>query len=52
MPLPLGLRLLERRGSQALLDFYRSVPAPIRKRLRESPSEAVRDALEEGEEEE
>jgi AhpC/TSA family len=37
----IGLRLLERGGKQALLDFYHSAPAPLKKRLRESPSQAV-----------
>ncbi len=42
-----GLRLLERGGRQALLDFYRSAPAPVRHRLEESSSLAVREALKE-----
>ncbi len=42
---PVGLRLLERGGRQALLDFYGSAPPPVRQRLRESPSEAVRGVL-------
>ena len=47
---PMGLRLLERGGRRALLDFYRSAPPPLRRLLRESPSEAVRSALREEEE--
>jgi hypothetical protein len=43
-----GLRLLERGGRQALLDFYRSAPGPLRRRLQESSSAAVREALKEG----
>ena len=46
----IGLRLLERGGRSALLDFYRSAPAPLRARLRESTSEAVRSAIENEEE--
>lgn len=42
---PMGLRLLERGGRQALLDFYRSAPPPLRARLRQSQSDAVRAAL-------
>ncbi len=38
---PIALRLLERGGRQALLDFFRSAPAPVQHRLRESASEAV-----------
>jgi hypothetical protein len=45
----IGLRLLERGGRQALLDFYRTAPPPVRTGLRESPSQAVR-AVIEGEE--
>lgn len=41
---PMGEGLL-RGGKQALLDFYRTAPPPIQQRMRESPSEAVRDAL-------
>lgn len=41
-----GLRLLERGGRQALLDFYRGAPGPVRQRLEASPSAAVRSALE------
>lgn len=43
---PTGLRLLERGGKQALLDFYRTAPPPIRTLLRESPSQAVRTTIE------
>lgn len=43
---PVGLRLLERGGRQALLDFYGSAPPPVRQRLCESSSEAVRSVLE------
>ena len=39
---PTGLRLLERGGKQALLDFYRTAPPRIKTRLRESPAPAVR----------
>ena len=39
---PTGLRLLERGGRQALLDFYRTAPPPIKTRLRQSPASAVR----------
>ena len=39
---PIGLRLLERGGKKALLDFYRTAPPPLKRRLRESPSHAVR----------
>jgi peroxiredoxin len=39
---PMGLRLLERGGRQALLDFYRTVPPPFKKRLEKSASAAVR----------
>lgn len=46
---PMGLRLLERGGRQALLDFYRTAPPPLQRRLRESPSEAVRSVLDEEE---
>lgn len=42
----IGLRLLERGGRRALLDFYRSVPSPLKARLRESPSQAVRAVIE------
>ena len=41
-----GLRLLERGGLSALLDFYRSAPPPLQARLRESTSEAVRSTIE------
>lgn len=44
---PIGLRLLERGGRQALLDFYRGAPAPVRRRLEASPSAAVRNTLKE-----
>ncbi len=44
---PMGLRLLERGGRQALLDFYQGAPPPVRRRLEESPSAAVRNALKE-----
>ncbi len=44
---PMGLRLLERGGRQALLDFYRTAPPPVRRRLEESPSAAVRDVIKE-----
>jgi hypothetical protein len=43
----IGLRLLERGGREALLDFYRGVPPPVRRRLEESPSVAVRAAVKE-----
>lgn len=46
---PMGLRLLERGGRRALLDFYRSAPPPVRERLRGSPSAAVRAVLDEEE---
>lgn len=42
---PVGLRLLERGGRQALLDFYTTAPPPVQQRLRESPSEAVRSVI-------
>lgn len=42
---PIGLRLLERGGTGALLDFYRTAPPPVRQRLRDSASDAVRDAV-------
>jgi peroxiredoxin len=42
---PTGLRLLERGGRQALLDFYRSAPTPFKKRLEESASAAVRSVV-------
>ncbi len=42
---PMGLRLLERGGQRALLDFYSSAPPPVRRRLEDSPSAAVRAAL-------
>ena len=45
----MGLRLLERGGRDALLDFYRSAPPPIRTRLRESPSDAVRAVIQQAE---
>jgi hypothetical protein len=45
----IGLRLLERGGRDALLDFYASAPPPLRARLRESTSEAVRSAIEQEE---
>ncbi len=44
---PIGLRLLERGGRKALLDFYRGAPPPVRRRLEESPSAAVRAAVKE-----
>lgn len=43
----IGVRLLERGGHQALLDFYRGAPPPVRQRLAESPSAAVREAIKE-----
>src|SRR5713226_6895849 len=43
----IGLRLLERGGREALLDFYRGAPPPVRRRLEESPSVAVRAAVKE-----
>ena len=46
---PMGLRLLERGGQQALLDFYRDAPPPVQKRLQESASEAVRSVITEQE---
>jgi hypothetical protein len=42
---PTGQRLLERGGVQALGDFYRSAPAPVRASLRSSPSAEVRAAI-------
>ena len=45
----IGLHLLERGGRSALLDFYRSAPAPLQARLRESTSGAVRSAIEQEE---
>jgi hypothetical protein len=42
----IGLRLLERGGRRALLDFYRTAPQPVRARLRESSSQAVRAVIE------
>lgn len=42
---PTGLRLLERGGKQALLDFYRSAPPPIRALLQKSPAQAVRSTI-------
>jgi len=42
---PMGLRLLQRGGRQALLDFFDSAPDPIRQRLLTSPSGEVRSAL-------
>ncbi len=44
---PIGLRLLERGGREALLDFYRGAPTPVRRRLEESPSAAVRAVVKE-----
>lgn len=50
-PLPgrqaIGLRLLERGGREALLDFYRGAPDPVRRRLEQSASAFVRSALKE-----
>lgn len=46
---PTGLRLLERGGSKALLDFYRTAPTPLKVRLRESSSQAVRAVIEQEE---
>lgn len=43
---PMGLRLLERGGTRALLDFYRTAPPPLKTRLRESSSPAVRAIIE------
>ena len=45
----IGLRLLERGGRKALLDFYRTAPPPVRERVRDSPSQAVRAVIEEEE---
>lgn len=45
----IGLRLLERGGRSALLDFYRSAPPPLQARLRESTAEAVRSVIEQEE---
>ena len=42
---PMGQRLLERGGPQALKDFYRSAPPPVREGLRNSPSADVRAAI-------
>ncbi len=42
---PMGLRLLQRGGRQALLDFFDSAPGPVRQRLLDSPSVEVRQAL-------
>lgn len=39
---PMGQRLLERGGPQALKDFYRSAPPPVRESLKTSPSAEVR----------
>lgn len=44
-----GLRLLERGGRDALVDFYRTAPPPIRTLLRQSPSDVVRSAIEQEE---
>ena len=41
---PMGEGLL-RGGKHALLDFYRTAPSPVQKRLQQSPSEQVRAAL-------
>lgn len=43
---PMGEGLL-RGGTRALLDFYTTAPPPVQERLRQSPSEAVRSALQE-----
>lgn len=45
----IGLRLLERGGRDALRDFYRTAPPPIRTLLRQSPSDAVRAVIEQEE---
>jgi hypothetical protein len=42
---PPGVELLERGGARALVDFYRSAPDPVRKRLEGSESRAVRGVL-------
>jgi peroxiredoxin len=42
---PTGLRLLERGGCQALLDFYITAPRPFQRRLEDSASEAVRSVI-------
>jgi hypothetical protein len=42
---PMGQRLLERGGVQALEDFYRSAPVPVQASLRSSPSAEVRVAI-------
>jgi hypothetical protein len=42
---PAGLEFLERGGSDALMDFYGSVPPPMRARLEASESEEVRALL-------
>lgn len=42
---PIGLRLLQRGGRQALLDFFNTAPNPVQKRLLASPSAEVRRAL-------
>jgi hypothetical protein len=41
---PRGESLL-RGGTQALLDFYTTAPAPLRRQLRQSPSQVVRSVL-------
>ena len=35
---PMGLRLLQRGGRQALLDFFESAPEPMKQRLLTAPS--------------
>lgn len=44
-----GLRLLERRGRSAVLDFYRSAPPPLQVQLGESTSEPTRSVIEQEE---
>lgn len=42
---PIGQRVLERGGESALVDLYRTGTPYLRRVLRESPSEAIREAL-------